>query len=104
MLTRLYDILSEAQGQLTLNSAQIRTHPSFYSCPRYLQYEGHLESSWHGIITIQCVNERVSNNSGLEPRIQPLHDGWFTSEKVLGMHVQRMLETSRCLYTGVNFK
>ena len=40
-LTRLYDIFSDAQGQLTpnqqLNSAQIRTHPSFYSCPRYLQ-------------------------------------------------------------------
>ena len=40
----------------------------------------------------------------METRIQPLHDGLFTFEKVLGMHGQRMLETSRCLYTGVNFK
>ena len=28
----------------------------------------------------------------------------FTFVKVLGAHVQRMLEMSRCLYTGVNFK
>ena len=42
VLTRLYDILSDAQGQLTLKSAaefcpKIQTHPSFYSCPCYLQ-------------------------------------------------------------------
>ena len=41
VLKRLYDIFSDAQGQLTpsqrQNSAQIRTHPSFYSCPHYLQ-------------------------------------------------------------------
>ena len=58
--------------------------------------------AWH--LTLQCVNKRLSNNTFLETIIQPLHDGWFTSEKVLGRHVQRMLETSRCLYTGVNFK
>ena len=40
----------------------------------------------------------------MENRIQPLHDGLFTLEKALHMHVQRMLEMSRCLYTGVNFK
>ena len=41
VLTRLYEVFSDAQGQLTpksaANSAQIGTHPSFYSCPRYLQ-------------------------------------------------------------------
>ena len=36
--------------------------------------------------------------------IKPLYEGSFTFEKVLRMHVQRMLEMSRCLYTGVNFK
>ena len=33
-----------------------------------------------------------------------LHNELFTFEKVLRMHVQHMLEMSRCLYTGVNFK
>ena len=37
-------------------------------------------------------------------RIQPLHDGLYTFEKVLRMHVQCMVEMSRCLYTGVIFK
>ena len=40
----------------------------------------------------------------LETRIQPLHDGVFIVEKVLGVLVQRMLEMSRCLYYGGNFK
>ena len=48
-------------------------------------------------------NKRLSNNTFLETRIPPLHDGLLTFEKVLGMHVQRMFEMSRCLYTGVNF-
>ena len=29
---------------------------------------------------------------------------FFTVEKVLGVHVKRMLEMSRCLYMGGNFK
>ena len=42
VLTRLYVVFSDAQGQLTPksaveSSAKIRTHPSFYSCPHYLQ-------------------------------------------------------------------
>ena len=40
----------------------------------------------------------------LETRIQPLHDGLYTFEKVFRMHVQCMVGVSRCLYTGVNFK
>ena len=40
----------------------------------------------------------------METRIQPLHDGTFIIEKVCGMHVQRMLEMIRCLYTGGNLK
>ena len=36
--------------------------------------------------------------------MQPLHDGIFIIEKVRGVHVQRMLEMSRCLYTGGNWK
>ena len=41
VLTRLYVLFSDAQGQLTpksaVNSAEIHTHPSFYSCPLNLQ-------------------------------------------------------------------
>ena len=41
VLTRLYVVFSDAQGQLTPKSAakfcRIQTHPSFYSCPQYLQ-------------------------------------------------------------------
>ena len=40
----------------------------------------------------------------MEARIQPLHEGIFIIEKVRGVHVQRMLEMSRCLYTGGNLK
>ena len=38
-------------------------------------YEGHLESSQHGIITPQCVDKMLSNNTFLETRIQWLLDG-----------------------------
>ena len=41
-------------------------------------------------------------NTFLE-RIQSLHDGIFIVEKVLCVLVQRMLEMSRCLYTGGNY-
>ena len=41
VLTRLYDVFSDAQGQLTLKSAREFCPNSisskFYSCPRYLQ-------------------------------------------------------------------
>ena len=45
VLTRLNVVFSDAQGQLLYmylksqqwNSAEIQTHPSFYSCPRNLQ-------------------------------------------------------------------
>ena len=41
VLTRLYDVFSNAQGQLTPKSAaefyQIRINPSFYNCSCYLQ-------------------------------------------------------------------
>ena len=36
--------------------------------------------------------------------MKSLHDGLFIFEEVLGVHMQRMLEMSRCLYTGVKFK
>ena len=63
-----------------------------------------MESSKHGVISPQCVNKRLSNKTFLETRIQPLHDDLLALEKVLGMHMQRMLEMSRRLYTGVNSK
>ena len=44
----------------------------------------------------------LSNNTFLETKIQRLLDDLI--EKELGVHVQRMLEMSRCLYTGGNFK
>ena len=46
----------------------------------------------------------LSNNTLLETRIQWLPNGLILVEKVLGVHVQRMLKVSRGLYTGGNFK
>ena len=46
----------------------------------------------------------LSCNTFLETRIQSLHDGIFMVAKVLCVLVQRMLKTSRCLYTAGNFK
>ena len=78
----------------------------FLLCPFYLKkrvtvyilYEGHLESSYYGIITPQCVDKMLSNNTFLETRIQQLLDGLIYVEKGLGGHVQRMLKMSR-VYT-----
>ena len=69
-----------------------------------ISYEGHLESSKHGIITPQCVDKMLSNNIFSETRIQRLLDGLIFVAKELGVHVQRMLKMSRGLYTGGNFK
>ena len=63
-----------------------------------------MESSKHGIITPQCVDKMLSNNTFLETRIQRLLDGLLFVEKVLGVHVQGMLKMSRGLYTGGNIK
>ena len=67
-------------------------------------YEGHLESSKHVIITPQCVDKMLSNNTFLETRIQRLLDGLIFVVKGLGGHVQRMIKMSRGLYTGENFR
>ena len=45
------------------------------------RYEGHLESSEHGIITPQCVDKMLSNNTFLKTRIHRLHDGINFVEK-----------------------
>ena len=66
--------------------------------------EGHLESLKHGIITPQCVDKMLSNNTFLKTRIQQLFDGLIFVEKGLGMHMQRMLEMGRFLYTGGSLK
>ena len=63
-----------------------------------------MESSKHGIITPQCVDKMLSNNTYLEYRIQRLLDGLIFVKKGLGVHVQCMLKMSRGLYTGGNFK
>ena len=55
-------------------------------------YESHLASSWHGIITPQCVDKMLSNNTFLETRIQRLLDGLIFVEKGLSEHMQRMLK------------
>ena len=67
-------------------------------------YEGHLQSSYHGIITPQCFDKMPSNSTFLETRIQRLLDGLFFVEKGLGVHVQGMVIMSRGSYTGGNFK
>ena len=46
----------------------------------------------------------LSNNTFLETRIQRLLHGLIFVKRGLGVHVQRMLNISRGLYTGVNFK
>ena len=63
-----------------------------------------MESSKHGIITTQCVDKMLSNNTFLETIIQRLLDGLIFVKKGLGVHAQRMLKMSRGLYTGGNFK
>ena len=55
-------------------------------------------SSWHDIITPQCVVKMLSNNTFLETRIQRLLHGLFFVEKGLGVQVHRMLKISR-VYT-----
>ena len=67
-------------------------------------HEGHLESSKHDIITPQCVDKMVSNNTFLKTRLQRLLGALIFVEKGLGVHVQRMLKMSRGSYTGGNFK
>ena len=57
-----------------------------------------MESSKHGIITPQCVDKMLSNNTFLETRIQLLLNGLIFAENLLGVHVQRMLKMSR-VYT-----
>ena len=63
-----------------------------------------MESSLHGIITPQCVDKMLSNNTFSETKIQRLLDGLIFVEKGLGVHVQCMLKMSKGLYTGGNFK
>ena len=46
----------------------------------------------------------LSNNTFLETRIQRRLDSFIFVEKGPGVHVQRMLNMSRGLYTGRNFK
>ena len=46
-----------------------------------VKYEGHLESSKHGIITPQCVDKMLSNNTFLETRIKQLLGVLFLSKK-----------------------
>ena len=47
------------------------------------------------MISPQCVDIMLSNDTFLETRIQRLLDGLFFVEKGLGVHVQRMLKISR---------
>ena len=54
-----------------------------------------MESSQHGIITPQCVDKMLSNNTFLKSRIQRLLDGLNFVEKGLGVHVQPILKMSR---------
>ena len=63
-----------------------------------------MESSKHDIITPQCVDKMLSNNTFWKTRIQRLFGGFIFVEKGLGVHIQRMLKMSRGSYTGGNFK
>ena len=50
------------------------------------------------VLTPQCFDKMLSNNTFSETRIQRLRDGLNFVEKGLGVHVQRMLKMSR-VYT-----
>ena len=50
------------------------------------------------LLTPQCFDKMLSNNTFSETRIQRLRDGLNFVEKGLGVHVQRMLKMSR-VYT-----
>ena len=65
---------------------------------RNLYIQGAFGKFKHGIITPQCVDKMLSNNTFLELRIQRLLDGLIFVEKRLGLHMQRMLKMSR-VYT-----
>ena len=60
--------------------------------------EGHLESYKHGIITPQCVDKMISDDTFLETKIQRLLDGLPFVKKGLDVHVQCMLKMTR-VYT-----
>ena len=51
-----------------------------------------MKSSYHGIITPQCVDKMLSNNTFLVTRIQWLQ---FLSKEGLDVHVQLMLKMSK---------
>ena len=57
-----------------------------------------MESSKHGIITPQCVDKMLSNNTFSETRIKRLLDGLIFVEKGLRLHMQCVLKMSR-IYT-----
>ena len=58
--------------------------------------------AWHH--NSKCNDIMLSNDKCWETRIQRLFDGLIFVKRGLGMHVQRILENSRGLYTGGNFK
>ena len=79
-----------------ISGASMKT--GFVHSPYLVYYEGHFESSLLGIITPQCVDKMLLNNTFLETRIQRLLDGIIFVEKGLGVHVLCMLKISR-VYT-----
>ena len=50
-----------------------------------------MESSQHGIITTQCGDKMLSNDTFLETRTQRLLDRFIFVEKELGVHLMRTL-------------
>ena len=54
-----------------------------------------MESSEHGIITPQCVDKMLSNNTFLETGIQQLLDSLIFVKKEFSMNVQGMHKRSR---------
>ena len=53
-----------------------------------------MESSLHGIITPQCVDKMLSNNTFLETKLQRLLNVLIFVGKGSGVHVQHMLKMS----------
>ena len=63
-------------------------------------YGEHSESSKHGIITLQCVDKMLSNNTFLETRIERLLNGLIFFEKGTRRARAAQAENEKGLYTG----
>ena len=81
------------------NLFSIIPYKSICSNFKFWKYEDHL----HGIITPQCLDKMLSNNTFWKLEFNRYMMVCSLSKKSTWQYVQRMLEMSSCLYTGKSF-